>query len=272
MTSNLQAIIHEWDSILANTAVQFEQVLSEAWHASAPLVAQTDLDFTALTQAWGAVDHQLRLHTERNSNAWERICDVMSESDGLPEGTVYREGCKRDAANRELEIRHAQYYRTLMAQAAEQMRQRALLRDVDAHACSQCGAALSHGKVVSQARDVACGHCNAVVTVEPGAAWRIFSGNGARLLADAAALPDYEVMVRTEGRINAYRDRKDVPLELLVEYERAARAHYTKVFEIEASYVPELQGYVAAKIDRHMHDIQRKLRDYWQWRQQAAKR
>lgn len=272
MHAQLQAIVARWDGFIAQTREQFERVLQEAWNAAAPLVAAVDLDLVPLTQAWGAVDHQLRVHVERVSDGWERICEEFSSVDGLPEDFVYREGCKRDAATRELELRHAQFTRTIMARAAEQMRLRALGRDAAGHLCPHCRGILAVcGTVIGQARSVRCG-CGADVMVEPADGWRMFAANGARLLADELALPHYEAMLRAELAIRQYRDRKQVPLELLASYEQAARRHWTTVFEAEASYVPELRAHVPAKIAMHMKAANRLLADYWQWRQHAAAR
>jgi hypothetical protein len=157
-----------------------------------------------------------------------------------------------------------------MAQAAEQMRRFAIASDVGGRACLQCGGALSAEGIVSQAREVTCTRCGTKVVIEPGDAWRIFAASGARLLADAAALSSYEAMVRADLAISQYRDRKQVPLALLTEYEASARQHWTTVFEVEAQYVPEQWQYVASKIERHMHDVNRRLRDFWQWRQRAV--
>lgn len=229
----LQSVSTRWDATIARIHQQFEQVLNEAWHASAPMVADTQLDLVPLTRVWGAVEHQLSLHTTRVSDAWDEISDALSAIDGLPEGLMWHEGSKRDVANRELGLRHTQYYRTLMAQAAEHMRQYA----------SRCG--------TDDAR-------------------RMFAASGARCLAEAAALDAYEAMVRAELVIDGHRERKAVPLEALLSFEECARRYWSCVFETEARYVPEQATYVAAKIERHMHDVRRKLAQYWQWRQRAA--
>ncbi len=272
MHAQLQVIVSRWDGLIALIRQQFEQVLYEAWGAVAPLVADIDLDLTPLTRAWGAVDHQLRMHVDRVSDGWDRISDEFSDVDHVPDGFVYREGCKRDAANRELELRHTQFTRTIMARAAEQMRTRAVSRDTAGHLCPHCRGILAVcGTVIIQVRSVRCG-CGVDVVVEPADGWRTFAANGARLLAEKAALPHYEAMLRAELAIRQYRERRDVPVELLVAYEQAARDHWTKVFEGEASYVPELRPHVQAKIAMHMKEPHRLLRNYWQWRQRAVAR
>jgi hypothetical protein len=266
----LQAVIIRWDASLAATREQFERVLAEAWNATAPMVADTRLDLVPLTRVWGAVERQLHLHTSRVSDAWSATSDALSAIDGLPVELTWREGSKRDATNRELALRHDQYYRTMMAQAAEHMRRFALLQDAAEHACSGCGHALARRSAVAQAQHVTCSGCGTTTMIEPGDAWRIFAASGARCLAEAAALEAYAQMIRTELRVDQHRDRKTVPLAELVEYEAAARAYWTLVFEAEAAYVPEQAVYVGAKIERHMHDVRHKLSQYSQWRGAAT--
>jgi hypothetical protein len=73
-------------------------------------------------------------------------------------------------------------------------------------------------------------------------------------------------MTKAQTRINSYRDRKDVPLTLLKELESSTRRYHTTVLNVEAEHVPVQRPYVAAKLDRAMKDVERTLRQYWQWR------
>lgn len=263
-------IIQRWDQAIADVRARFEQLLQEAWQASEPLVAATELDFGPLTRAWGAVEHRMKQHASEISDRWDQVSDELSEVENLPEDLMRHEGQKRDAAGDELEIRYTQFLRAIMARAAEIMRQRALAEDARLLACTQCGAALDRVTAVSHARDVACGHCQAVNTVEPGAALRMFAASGAMALAEQVAIGSWETMKRTEAQIDAYRERKAVPLPLLAAYETAARQYWTTRLEVEASFVPEQQSYVAPRLARHMQDTEKKLRQFWQWRQRTA--
>jgi len=61
-----------------------------------------------------------------------------------------------------------------------------------------------------------------------------------------------------------------VPLELLRELESTSRQYWTTTLSVEARHAPEQQQYLQAKIDRYMHDVEKTLRQYWQWRQQGG--
>lgn len=270
MNPAIFAVIARWDAAIADVSARFESLLQEAWSSSEPLVADMQLDFGPLTRAWGAIEHRLHAHTSEVSDRWDEICDELSNVDGIPEGLTMQEGSKRDLATTELEIRYQQYHRAIMARAAEAMRRHALVADAAALSCTQCGAALCGASPVSQALDVACAHCRAVNTIEPGASLRMFAASGALALAEHAALPHWERMKRAEIRIDQYRDKKAVPLELLEGYEASSRAYHGTRLDVEAQHVPEQRSYVAMKLERYMKDAEKKLRGFWQWRERAT--
>jgi hypothetical protein len=119
---------------------------------------------------------------------------------------------------------------------------------------------------VSGSLNVECAYCKAMNTVHPGDALRMFAASGAMHLAAEVARPAQETMRRLEVRIKQYRDAKDVPLALLVEFEATSRQYWTTRLEEEARHDPEQAKYVAAKLERYMKDVLKTLRRYWQWR------
>ncbi len=89
-------------------------------------------------------------------------------------------------------------------------------------------------------------------------------------LAERQALDLWEAMTRTLNHINSYRERKDVPLELLQEYERAGRGYWTTRVTAEADYAPEQRPFVTQKVDSYMKSVNKTLRQHWQWREFAG--
>jgi hypothetical protein len=128
----------------------------------------------------------------------------------------------RILGGKEIEIRYTRAYRLAVAAAADVMRQRALQADARNRSCKRCGASLDRIRLSGMALNVECGYCLAVNTIEPGQALRAFAVVGAMALAERQALELWEAMTRALTQINQYRERKDVPLELLREYERGA--------------------------------------------------
>ena len=107
-------------------------------------------------------------------------------------------------------------------------------------------------------------------TIEPGQALRAFAVVGAMAVAERQALDLWEAMTRALTQINQYRERKDVPLELLREYERAGRGYWTERLTAEAAFAPEQRPFVTQRIESYMKSVNKTLRQYWQWRQHAG--
>jgi hypothetical protein len=183
-----------------------------------------------------------------------------------------REGPTRHLATLELELLHDRMYGGVMARAAARMREHALGSDAAMHACIQCGAKLDKVIAVGASLNVECAYCKSINTVHPGVALRMFAASGALHLAGEVARGANEAMRRLETRIKQYRDAKDVPLALLIEFEATSRTHWTTRLEEEARHDPTQAQYVPAKLERYMNDVLRTLRRYWQWREHETTR
>jgi hypothetical protein len=265
----MQQVIERWNAAIADVLARVDALLADASAGSQALIANIGSDLTPLVQPWGAVEHQTHLYREQIAETWLRISDEFSAVDGLPDGVMWREGAKRNWATKEIEIRYTRAYRLAVAAAAEVMRQRALQADARTCLCRRCGAPLDRIRLSGMALNVECGYCLAVVTIEPGLALRAFAAVGAMALAEREALHLWEAMTRALTRINSYRERKDVPIELLREYERAGRGYWTKRLTTEAEFAPEQRPFVTQKIESYMKSVNKTLREHWQWRQLA---
>lgn len=265
----MQQVIERWNAAIADVLARVDATLTDASAGSQAVIAHIGPDLTPLVQPWGAVEHQMHQYREQIAETWNRISDELSGVGGLPDGVMWREGGKRDWATSEIDIRYTRAYRLAMAAAADVMLQRALQADARTCPCRRCGAALDRVRLSGMALNVECGYCLAVNTIEPGLALRAFAVAGAMALAERQALDLWEAMTRAHKQINHYRERKDVPLELLREYERAGRGYWTTRVGAEADFVPEQRPFVAQKIESSMKSVHKTLRQHWQWRQLA---
>jgi hypothetical protein len=266
----MQQVIERWNAAIADVLADVDTTLSDATAGSQAIIARIGSDLAPLVQPWGAVEHQMHQYREQIAAAWLRISDDFSRVGGLPDGVIWQEGGKRDWATSEIEIRYTRAYRLAMAAAADVMRHRALAADASTRRCQRCGAPLDRIRLSGMALNVECGHCRAVVAIEPGQALRAFAVIGAMALAERRALDLWEAMTRAHTQIKHYRDRNAVPLELLQEYERAGRGYWTTRLTAEADLAPELRPFVAQKIESYMTGVNKTLRQHWQWRQFAA--
>jgi hypothetical protein len=266
----MQQVIERWNAAISDVFVRVDAILADASAGSQAVIPHIGSDLTPLVQPWGAVQHQMHQCSEQVSEAWLRISDEFSLVDDLPDGIMWREGGKRDWATSEIEIRYTRAYRLALAAAADVLRHRALTADARTRVCRRCGAPLDRIKLSGMALNVECGYCLAVNTIEPGPALRAFASVGAMALAERQALDLWVAMTRALRQINHYRDRQDVPLELLQEYERAGRGYWTERLTAEADFAPEQRPFVAQKIESYMKGVNKTLRQHWQWRQFAG--
>jgi hypothetical protein len=265
-----QQVIDRWNAAIADVLTRVDATLADATAGSHTVIAQLGTDLGPLTLPWGAVKHQMHQYTSEISDAWNRISDEFSSVDHLPDGVMWREGGKRNWATKEVDIRYNRAWQLVMAAAADVLLDRALEADARTRLCRRCGAPLDRIRLSGMALNVECGYCRAVNTIEPGRELRMFAAVGAMALAERQALDLWETMTRTLNQINSYRDRKDVPLELLQQYERAGRGYWTTRVTAEADYAPEQRPFVAQKIESYMKSVNKTLRQHWQWREFAG--
>jgi hypothetical protein len=228
----IEDIVRRWDAAIANARRSADAIIAKANAESEPEIAGLGADFQALSRIWTRTSAELRPLHEEIQNAWNAISDELSDT-APPEEIMQREGAKRDLATLDLDNRYQLAFRLAMKRAAEVMKQKA-----------------------DQSGDRALRAA--------------FEGSGARHLGEWAAHEDWERMTRAQTRINAYRDKKEVPITLLKELEASARRYHTTVLSVEVEHVPLQQPYVNAKVERYMKDIGRTLRGFWQWRARGS--
>jgi hypothetical protein len=266
----MQQVIERWNAAIADVLARVDATLTDASVGSQAVIAHIGSDLTPLVQPWGAVEHQMHQYREQVAETWNRISDQLSKAGSLPDDVMWREGMKRNWATTEIEIRYTRAYRLAVAAAADILRHRALQADARTCPCRRCGAALDRIRLSGMALNVECGYCCAMNTIEPGQALRAFAAVGAMALAERQALDLWEAMTRALTQINYYRERKDVPLELLREYERAGRGYWTERVGAEADFAPEQSPFVTQRIESYMKSVNKTLRQHWQWRQLAG--
>lgn len=270
ISNNGSALVARWDALIAENRARLQLVLDEAVAASEPLFAAIRSDLTPLVLPWNTITPRVHALREELSTGWNTISDEMSASGAFTHEALYAEGCKRDLAGCELELLHEGALGSVMARAADRMLAAALGADAAVHACNHCGAALDRVTVVSRSLNVACAYCTALNTVHPGDAMRMFAASGAIHLAADEARASGDTMRRLETRLRQYRDKATVPLALLIELQATTYQYWSTRLEVEARYNPDDAPYVPAKLERHLKDVQRTLRQYWQWRDHEA--
>ncbi len=98
-------------------------------------------------------------------------------------------------------------------------------------------------------------------------AFRVFATSGALYVGHFDGMHSWADMLRHEMEILVYRKTKDVPMELLHNFNNAAQNYWSVVFGSEAQLVPAMAGRAPIKIDARMKDVRKLLRSHWQWRE-----
>jgi len=265
-TGEVASIVRRWDGVIADVRQRFRSLIEKTAAASDAQLAALGTDLGPLSRSWSPTQHQLHQHQEEISDAWNQISDLLSEAEP-PEGVMDREGQKRDGATCELELDYERAYRAAMARAAERLKQQWQGATAERR-CLSCNTPLPAVVVISQAVNVPCPSCGAMTLLDPGPGLRSFAA-AALFIGQRSAQTAWEAMRRAEARINGYRDRREVPLELLRELESSAREYWTTTLTVEAEQVPELAKHMTAKLEGAMKGVEKTLRQFWQWRQQG---
>ncbi len=98
-------------------------------------------------------------------------------------------------------------------------------------------------------------------------AFRVFAASGARWVGEWDGFQSWAAMSRYEMQIQKFRKTRDVPMELLHNYNNAATNYWNVVFGSEAQLVPAMAGHAPSKVDAHLKPTRKLLRSHWQWRE-----
>lgn len=266
------ALITRWDQEIAQIAQDFQAELDAAVAGSQPIIDVVTTDLQPLARPWHTIKARMHKVTEKISDTWDEISDEMSALEGFTHEMIMTEGNKRDDATFEIELANERVFNSVMAQASQRMLDHALVQDASMAPCQNCAAPMDKVLPVAESLNVECGYCMAMNTVNPGDAIRVFAHSGASYLAQQHCRPTLEAYLRVEQKMKHFRDDKDVPLEMLIDFEKLNREYWTARLNLEASYVPEQKKYVESKIERHLADANKTLRRYWQWREHVGSR
>ena len=98
-------------------------------------------------------------------------------------------------------------------------------------------------------------------------AFRMFASVGALWVGEYDGFASWAAMLRHELQIQKFRKTKDVPMELLHNYNNAATQYWNIVFGSEAQLVPAMAGHAPTKVASRLKETRKLLRSHWQWRE-----
>ena len=255
----------EWDQRLAQIQQEFSQVLAEAVAQSAPLIDAVQNDFSEIERHWRPAEQEKDRAQAAITRVWNSSSRAINREHESDEARDFQMN-KADYATLEIEIAHQAAYREVRARAANAMLQFALHSDARSRHCTGCGQPIT-SILIDRAQNISCPGCGAPQTVEPGNAFRMFAAAGALWVGEYDGFPSWAAMCRYELQIQKFRKTRDVPMELLHNYNNAATHYWTTVFGSEAQLIPAMAAHAPIKTAARLKETRKLLRSHWQWRE-----
>ncbi len=261
---NVETLLRDYKAGAASIEGELQALLNEASLASEGLIETTEAGDRRLSNAWNGVATRVRELSDNLEAIWKRVAYPLEQSASAQEWAS--EDLQHTLAVAELDIMFTSARCQVMARAGELSRQSAEISNPAVRACQFCGGQLDAVRPVSMAVNLACKFCNAVNTIDPGTAWRMFAAEGALALAALEALPSWIQMTRTTDELDWYRREPEAPMQLLERFHATSLQYWTVYESSLARHVPEKQANVQRHIDSKMTHVDKKLRQYPQWK------
>lgn len=257
-----------FESEVAQLRSAFAGYLQQKSEESSPLLESMGNNLSALDQVWNPAEQELEQATLNLKHAWNRASSSLTRERGSQEqkGGLDR---RYEVEKAEMEFDFTRAFRHVRALAANALMQRALHTDARTRVCVSCAQPMVN-LLVGQSQNMNCPACGVMQLVEPGNDFRLFAVSAALWVGEWDAIEHWLAMKRTEVQIRQYRERAQVPLPLLQNYHNAAQACYSTTFGVEAQLVPPKAAHIPRQMKAHMKDVNRLLRDHWQWREFEA--
>lgn len=234
-----EAVIARWDGFLAKLQQRHADLMAEAVEGCQMLHLQANLDPSAMTNAWQAIEVRAKNLGSRIDDTWSDKVEEAFEDADASSAVEDRERAKGEALDDHLEVETQRTRVKIFADAARRMMEKARHEQTTEHPCTQCGAALVIPEGTTRALNVTCAQCSSVVTYEPGTWARMIEGFCVHPLVEEA-IWDHWIAVRDAD--NRRRSSRHETLELIQAEETAQINHNLAFFRTRASMFPVFAG------------------------------
>ena len=257
--NRLEEIRGRWQVFETKVEARLEEVLTEAAAGFDEVVATEVLDPAPLASALCEFTARLQGLNKKADEAFQKLDAELDQAMdqagvlGIRSVVKVRDELieRREALYGRIESRGQDLSARKAAQGARALQELAKKEMAEAAAaarCSTCKAPIEP-KVLHQASNVTCAHCQAVNTVSPGAATAlVYGGSALHYLASEAALPLAAAMGAAERKYRS-RDRGATDAR---RYEEATLAYWGAYCKARGSLIP---GWDPAQLER---DVQGK--------------
>lgn len=236
-----------WSAFVGKVRGRFDQVAEETRQGCMALLVQCDDDPGAMTNAFTAMERRLMgLESKVQDTFDERVAPEVGGSLFDRLDAIGRQAVATMERDRE-RLRIDVY-----AAAARRIWQRARAEQVDQVVCPQCSAAVPVPETF-QSIHVRCGHCDGLVTFEPGSRLRAVQGYVVHPLAQEAA---WDAWVAKEAAQNRLDGARGEPRALVEALEAAEIGYWRAYLTARARMMPNL----ARDLDK---DLEGKMRQFY---------
>lgn len=244
----MSARAHErWAAFLAQIRERHRLVCDEAEQGAREALRESGFDPTPISVAWMAVTNRLQDLESRIIDTWNEKVDATFDAEGYEHAEKMAARMRGDELAFELENARQAAEMRVFAYGAREVHDRAVASQRE-RLCPGCGAPLAIPLTYRAVR-VACDHCRALSTFEPGTLARTAVAFGAHALSWESAQKEWEAMRRAERAIRL--TRSPAPLALLKDYERAQIAYWFRYFTTKAHFEPAVRD-VALEVRSRM--------------------
>ncbi|MHB8872765.1 MAG: hypothetical protein ACYC8T_03665 [Myxococcaceae bacterium] len=160
--------IGRWESFLGKLCARAADTLAEAEQGCAMLLDLNSLDPMPMSNAWTAVENQLRELASKVDQTWEEKVEPALEAAQLSGGRLDAERAKGEALRRSIERDQESASVRIFAAAARKILAQAKENLSKDFRCKQCSAPLALSDRFFRSRHLTCPNCANVNTFVPG--------------------------------------------------------------------------------------------------------
>ena len=249
----MDQVVARWDKFLASIEGRLQEVLGEARQGCAMLLQQSDLDPSAMGNAWTAMELRAKALATKVGDTWDEKVEGAFEAADAPSEAVDAQRARGDALCDRIKVEVERTRIQIYADAARQIWTRAQEEAPKTIACTQCGADFPAPASLA-AVNVTCQYCNAVNTFEPGMRARMIEHFCAHPLSEEASWDLWIAMRQADEHL---KDQRNPTIADFKAYETAQISYWRTYLEARAQMLPHL----ASALDA---DLRGKLQFWYQ--------
>ena len=254
--------IQRWDDFLPKIKTKAESLIYDAKLGCPALLHANDLDTIAMSNAWTAIEANLKNLQQKVSDVWDDKVVEPLEDEEWEQDDIDKVWEKGRQLNLWIEEQTARTESDIFSEAAQKILLAAkeiLSKD---HLCSQCSAPLELDNQFFRSRHIPCPYCEKLNTFEPGSKVRSVENFCVNHLAKHAALDLWLEYSRLDTQLRSENFEK---LGTMLKAERVLCDYYNLYLKERIKIVPDYEKNFARDLEGKMRMFYEELESspYW---------